>query len=38
MGESVLWIVGLMRSAVAPVTDGTKEIIIMTLLRGENGK
>lgn len=37
MGESVLWIVGLMRSAVAPVTGGTKEIIIMTLLRGENG-
>ncbi len=36
--EDVLWIVGLMRSAAAPVTAGTRDTNIITLLRGENGE
>lgn len=37
-GEDVLWIVGLMRSAVAPVAAVTRDTNIITLLRGENGE
>jgi tRNA(Ile)-lysidine synthase len=37
-GDDVLWVVGLKRSALAPVTELTREVMILKVLRGENGK
>lgn len=35
--EKVIWAAGLVRSADAPITDLTRELTILTLLRGEDG-
>ncbi len=37
-GAEILWIAGLLRSAAAPVTDSTRKLTILSVLRGENDK
>ncbi|MBN2378517.1 tRNA lysidine(34) synthetase TilS [candidate division WOR-3 bacterium] len=36
-GNKVLWVAGLVRSSLSPVTDNTRKVTIITLLREENG-